>query len=636
MDGYLIDLLVSLFFMSALVLTAKSRKHIFEENSETYKYISSGLVVLAISAVSRLAFNQGLFVSIPFLSVDLFYNLTYWILSITGIVLLANGITNWLPLNQSLRKYNKTHFRHLSLLKDLEQLIALENRPDYIFQKSLDHIIEHFDASQGAVFIYSTSKNRLILVSGDKSVIDQMSQYKFDMDFISSCRKKSNQIDHLGNNIFVEFPEDTARPELILPVWVEDKLVGLYLLWINSSFTYGDDQIVLKLAADIVGKAIENRKDKIALDYYQSLSIQIDNVRNMINYNTGIRDNLTRVVQYLKEIMEIDYASLIIMYSNKDIHRFTIGSNGTILCEKGLDQGIVRNIGVVNRSEAHIQIISKKISNKSVIMKTYLEESNMGTLLSCALDNEVGLLNIGISDVRDVSLRDQYLMTEISKVFSQYIAGEISKFNEEKLTRRFAITTNFLENISSKGTIQQVYEKTVRIIMKELRTSMVRIASFDEEGTFLNSNAMSVVHQDSDLIPEDGYMILSLMPTIEKIKETGETKLINQDDPNCKISMAEAGQLYSTDLRTALLVPILSGEDVKAIITLADRRNGTRFHYTDDDIMFVSSLAKGLSISLTMNSIGYEMLDINKEFSRTQGMENGAELSREKETVDLF
>lgn len=623
MDSFIIDFLVSLFFLTALVVTAKSRKHISEEGSEAYKYISTGLVVLSFAAVSRLAFHQGLFNSLPFISEDLFYNLSYSIMIITGIVLLANGITYWLPLNQSLRKYNKTHFRHLSLLKDVEQLIAVEDRPDYIIQKSLDHMTEHFNSAKGAAFMYSSGENQVLLLSGDETENDQLEKIRLNINMIN---KNEWDVNNSIDDTYFEFPEDMAPPEVFLPVFVDGKSVAIFLLWVDSPFAYEDDLIVLKIAADIVGRAIKTRRDDFALEYFQSQEKQLNHIRNLFNYNSGIRDNLTRVVQHLKEILDIDYVTLIVTYSMKDIHRFTIGCNGTILCEKGLDLYEVRNIESNNKCNDPIQIISKNSSHDSTIMNTYLKESGMGTFISCSLDNSAGLLNIGIDDVREISLREKLLLSKIRQIFSQYISGEINKFNEDRLSRRFTIANKFLEDVTSNGSAQQVFEKGVRVIMQELRTSMVRIASFEDEGTFLKSRAISLVHQNNNLIPEDGYMVLSLMPTINNVKETGETKLINQADPNSRISPAEVGQLYSSDLSTALLVPIKMGNDVQAIIILADRRKETRYQYTKEDILFVSSIAKALSISLNMNSIEYETVEVSEVFRKTQDLNDSVEL----------
>ena len=66
MVGNFVDLAVSLFFLTALIFTAKSKSHISEGNSEAYKYISFGLSILSLSSVSHLCFYQGFFDSFPF------------------------------------------------------------------------------------------------------------------------------------------------------------------------------------------------------------------------------------------------------------------------------------------------------------------------------------------------------------------------------------------------------------------------------------------------------------------------------------------------------------------------------------------------------------------------------------------
>jgi len=279
MEGYLVDFSVSLFFLTALIFTAKSKTHISEGNSETYKYISSGLVILTLAAVSHLGFYQGLFNSIPFLSEELFYSLTYWIMNITGIILLANGITNWLPLNNSLRKYNKIHFRHLSLLKDIEQLIAVEKRPDVIFKKSINHMVEHFDAIRGAVYMCSSIDNKMVFLGGAGTDSDQLNEIRIDYDLM---RKSKFEIMNSFDSSIFDLPEEMPLPEILLPVLVDDKKVAVFLLWLDETFAYEDDQVVLKIAADIVGRAIKSRKDNLTLEYSKTL----DNPHQETNHSS--------------------------------------------------------------------------------------------------------------------------------------------------------------------------------------------------------------------------------------------------------------------------------------------------------------------------------------------------------------
>jgi len=623
MEGYLVDFSISLFFLTALIFTAKSKTHISEGNSETYKYISSGLVILTLAAVSHLGFYQGLFNSIPFLSEELFYSLTYWIMNITGIILLAYGITNWLPLNNSLRKYNKIHFRHLSLLKDIEQLIAVEKRPDIIFKKSINHMVEHFDAIRGAVYMCSSVDSKMVFLGGAGTDSDQLKEIRINYDLM---RKSKFEIMSSFDSSIFDLPEKMPLPEILLPVLVADKKVAVFLLWLDETFVYEDDQVVLKIAADIVGRAIKSRKDNLTLEYSKTLDNQLDHIQNLFNYKTGVRDNFTRVTKYLKSIIDIDYLSLFVAYSSKDIHRFTIGSNGTILCEKGLDQNVFKILEDMDHKREQLRIITKENTKKPYVIKSLMEESNMKTLACLSLHTEHGFLVIGSETEKALSKREKYLILRIRRVFGHYIAQEVNRFKQGMLTQRFMSANKFLGDVLLKGSVQQVFEEATRVIMKELKTALVRISTFEDEGTFLKSRAMSVVHTQDDLIPEDGYMVLSLMPTISKIKESGKPKLINQNDPDHRISMAEAGQLYFSELKTALLVPINVGNEVKGIITLADRRNGTRYQYTEEDILFVSLIAKTLSASLNLNAIDYSAKNDKYIIRRIQDSENTPEL----------
>ncbi|MEW5993536.1 MAG: GAF domain-containing protein, partial [Candidatus Zixiibacteriota bacterium] len=100
------------------------------------------------------------------------------------------------------------------------------------------------------------------------------------------------------------------------------------------------------------------------------------------------------------------------------------------------------------------------------------------------------------------------------------------------------------------------------------------------------------------ITPADGTMILSMMPLHCKVRDNNGPVLVNPEEIECKMLLSERRQLCSAHMNSALLVPLTIGEEVMAVISLAELRHWSRSRYTPADLAFVSTVAAALSLAM--------------------------------------
>ena len=89
---------LTVFLALALLLVHRLRREIADENRESYLNILRGLITVVAAAAITVVRDFGYLQSVPFLGQALFFDLSYWILTIVGSVQVISGVATWLPI----------------------------------------------------------------------------------------------------------------------------------------------------------------------------------------------------------------------------------------------------------------------------------------------------------------------------------------------------------------------------------------------------------------------------------------------------------------------------------------------------------------------------------------------------------
>jgi hypothetical protein len=601
-----IDLVVSFFFLSALVLVARSRKRLTSEGMESYRYISSGLVILTLMVVSRLYSTIGAFHPIPLLNDPVFYRLIFWIGIITGLTMLVSGISNWLPLSRIHRKLDREKLQRLDFVKRVEQLVGVERRSPVILSKALQYMVEHFGFRGGAVYVYSRRQQKPVFLSSSGSTWlsdTDLEKISFDANLADD---PSNKDSSGGNGIVTEVPSGITRPDLTLPVVAGGKLSALFLLWLNRmSSLDDDDRMNLKIAADIIGNKVELRMLQLGESFHGRQVEWLKSFVAAVDRKKPVKENVSEIAKWFTGMIPVELISFTVIYDEKNMQRFSVGEDGTLLSEKRVDM-LSHHAFLKHVLDNEAPLVVNDTGGKtSVPIDKMILVSGMKSLTAFRLgygQRPGGALVVASKETNRFSSREIELIEAAVPLLGHLVSEEIYRYKIGVGERRVDLTNSFLADCGRASSMQDLFEQAAAILSRELRTSMVRVSTYEYDGAFLKSRALASMRPIEGLTPVDGHMILSLMPYHTLVRESGRLMMINQEQKRTerKITEAEAKQICHPDIQSALLVPITVGRETLAVISLAELRRWSRYRYNQSDVLFASSVAAGLSLAIQL------------------------------------
>ncbi|MFQ6116475.1 MAG: GAF domain-containing protein, partial [bacterium] len=309
---------------------------------------------------------------------------------------------------------------------------------------------------------------------------------------------------------------------------------------------------------------------------------------------------LPQIAKWLREKIPAELISLAIIYDEKNLQRLTVGLDGTLLAEKGLDLHSNRFLKYV--LERNQPVILKDLRYKTTVpIDKMIYDAGMRSLAAFPLFHgrmPVGCILIASPQANRFTQWEMELMKNCVPSFEYLAALEIQRGRTSVKDRQLKCLVDFLSDCCRTAGLQELFQKAAELLTQELKTSVVRISTYEKGGNFLKSCALSVLRPIEGIAPVDGHMILSLMPNHEQVRDTGQLTLVNQQTTDSRITQAEATQIATPDVKSALLIPVKVDEEVVAVISLAETRSWNRYQYSENDILFTSSVATALSLMI--------------------------------------
>ena len=126
--------LLALIFIFALILTTRLKSLIRSISKPSYQNLTAGLLLLSLFSLGKVYHELGTMATIPFVSEATFFQLIYGIGMISGAVFVLGAVAEFLPLSRKHRKYDNVRMGRIELIKQIEQLVGVENRLDYLLK----------------------------------------------------------------------------------------------------------------------------------------------------------------------------------------------------------------------------------------------------------------------------------------------------------------------------------------------------------------------------------------------------------------------------------------------------------------------------------------------------------------------
>ena len=622
------DWIVSLILLLALLLVARYRKAICAVDRGSFNNIAAGLVILALVSIGRVYNDLGIFHQTPFLSESTFYELIHWIGIITGFAFMISGISTWLPLAKNARQFNQTRFSRLEFVKKTEQLIGVESRLDKVLSATLDNILDHFEFTQGLVLTYSSQHKSTRTVDfkiDDTTLTDRMNYVSFD-------ERKWHGYSDTGvtdTHMFGGIPNALGQPSMVLPVVIDDQPSAFFVLWSKSKIGVEDEGFQnLKIAMDIIARKVKTDRLRLKGEFLGRCESLRGKLAGLISGTATIKSNLGAVTSTLKDAVPFEMMTVTIFGESRDKgDRYTLSGGGTALVEKAVDLGpqlpLITQLFEAGRST-------------TVNGDTVDSEGPWGSMQSiagCPLfegPESIGCVFLGSSHAKAFSPRHIEMLGFIEPLFTHMVRGERIRIRASQHERRMTRVAAFTDELGRISSLQEAFEEAANLLADELKTCMVRISSVEDDGAFLRSRALVTPREIVGMVPVDGRMIVSLMGYHKLAMDSGRQVLVNQKDPDSRMSEAEAAQCLTRDLQSALIVPVQSGGHTAVVISLAEMRDWKRFRFGGSEVLFAEAVARALTLAIQKSQLRQQAMAGLRGRAAAQSLEDAPVLDRVK------
>ena len=597
-----LDLLVALFFLLSLVVVARFRNEIRIHDAESYRFLSGGLTVLAIVALTRIYGGIGLFATIPFLSDPLFFKVISWIGIIMGATFVVSGVSTWLPLARVSHQMGLALVQRLELIKRVEQLVMVETRLPEVLCTTLDYMVELDGLSMGVVYSCpaDTSKATLLSTSGPTAPeVAALHQIECTEDDFLRCDEMESS-DTL--NITRKLTPLMSPPTLVLPLIGGDRVYGAFLLWSSTKGLSNENEmrVNLKIAVDVIARKLDldSHRTEAAIGN-QSRRFQQD-LDDTIDPTLELKENFVAMARLISSHLHVEHVSLAIRSGNGLVRRLTIGMGRTVLDEVGLD------LRAENSHVGHVFESGETTLIANLEEATFLPISDLAvaggirSVLAMPVTHRghrQAVLTIGSREIDAFDQRHQQALLSVMPTLSDLVLADEHSRTLREVQRRFSVVEGFLHEVGVMQDLQTAFQQAADLILSEIDCSMVRIATYNHDGVFLRSRAFAHDKTVRPTAPQDGHMIMSLMPLHRQVRDRGQILLIGAEEDQSFMA-AESSQAFFGEVQSAMLVPITVGNQVLAVIGVAKAHRSDLHRHRRIDILLARSIAGALSLAI--------------------------------------
>ncbi len=595
------DLIATVVLLIPLLVAARYRRSSIR-HPESHRIIAAAVAVLAVSALLRTYHVLGLFARIDFLSNPIFFRLVFWLGVVTGTSLIAIALYRRY-IDIGLNPQQRQSQRRLEFMRKTEQLASVETRLPVLLRTTLNHVAHFFPIRFGAVFLYTDRSRGPSLVSvTDSSTFSR--EKVSDISFADApdhgrlCTAPA-----AGRALIENMPTEIPFPDSVLPVMLGRHVIAVFLFWQKPGRPIStQDWYDLRLALQAVTQQVPRQHPGRSEVLHRRQPDQVPALEPHLEPSQSFAGNVPKIAAWLQSVLPADFISFTVAYDGKSIHRFSIGRDGKGLTEKQADAFTHREFfDCVLKSEQPI-VINDLSAKTTLPLDNLLRRSGMNSLLAAAVTSResAGAVVVAARSFARFTPEDVEMARRMLPHLKGVIIDEFRRYEAAAKQRFLDRLREFLVACNDPLDLSDLFNQAAALLMREARTSMVRISTYESGGSLLQSRALALLRPIEGVTPANGKMILSLMPRHQTVRDTRQSVLINSDQIEHKMTLTERRQLCSARTSSALLVPITIDNKAVGVISLAEMRRRTRFQYSPADAGLAGAVAGALSLAIQL------------------------------------
>ncbi|MFQ5499422.1 MAG: hypothetical protein ACE5FH_07095, partial [Candidatus Zixiibacteriota bacterium] len=204
----------------------------------------------------------------------------------------------------------------------------------------------------------------------------------------------------------------------------------------------------------------------------------------------------------------------------------------------------------------------------------------------------LGLYGVGTDLAPRFDKRAMMMLEGVWPCLSAFALSALSADGWPRRSSRSIMTKRLAGMIANGVSQDEVFKTAAAILQSELRASIVRVSTFDSDGAFLTSRALSCRNAFVANTPERGHMILSLMSVHREAGDSSVPILFDQRSESLKLSEAEATHSLNDEVGHGVLVPMIHSGRTVGVISIGRQQSSHERAIGEDDLMFAESVAE--------------------------------------------
>jgi len=594
---------VPLIFLLALVLLLKFRPALTSMSRESYNCVSAGVATLALVSVARVYYLNGLFAYIPFVSEPLFYRVVSWIGIITGTVLIANGMSTWLPIARLWRQTARTEAQYSGFVQKIERLTQVESRADRLISLALTVIFEHFRLSRGVALRFSRRANKFDLTGCIPDTFCIPESFAHTTLDYQAWRQLSSGSPATVCRALEGLPPTMRNADLTVPLTLGDQPLGCYLLWSDNGQGLSEEDVrYLRLAADIIARKVDADRLRMRADYYNRLALLNEKIQESVSPDKPLLKNLGAVLAAVSHTLNVDFVSLqIIGTGPRPVTCLSMGPNGALLIEKGLAMPPTGSPILLALTTG--QPVIQQEAERRRMADSGDPKLTMPSLTAVPVPTETknSFVFVLSSRLRDsVGRQTARMLQSLGPVVTRLVEMSESSTGKDSADHTLVTLCDLYLAARRDRNLGVVCAKAAAFLKRALRADVVRISAVVPDSPFLRSLAFTGKDQLPAGSATDKLMIRSLMPLHDAVVKTGRLVLFPSEISLDIPTAAEKNQCLGVDVNSLVIAPAMNAGRMDALIAVGRVAESSPRKFTRSEVLLVRATADCLGAVISL------------------------------------
>jgi len=354
-------------------------------------------------------------------------------------------------------------------------------------------------------------------------------------------------------------------------------------------------------------------------------------ISDIIITKQTVNEMLVAARSEFQKAMPVDFISMGLISSNGDSRGISIGLSGTILNEIDVSFSsyyeFIKFVCQTNQVTIYADI-SQASSMEFPELFTIADIKSLLALPLRGASKCQGAMVIGAVTTDAFRKIDSEVLSSAESALL-FILNEMTLEQQAaSLLEREKLLKEFIFDSAGGNSLANVYEQAVKTIGRVVNCPLIRLSTVDTEGKFLSSQALVNYGNSAARVPENGHLILSLLPWHRTVWDNGNTVIINCASSEKSMTAIETMQIFAPGVKRAAIVPIKFAERVYGMISLAEESQFNESSLTESNINFVETIGAVLGAVTNSQMCSKDILSDFATIARSELVDAGQRRSR--------